>query len=76
MKNQISSLTEYLKKYQESVDDPKKFWGEIADTFYWHKKWDDVVDWYFEGEDAPNVKWFLNAKLNITENIFERNLPY
>ncbi|MDA0986761.1 MAG: acetate--CoA ligase [Bacteroidetes bacterium] len=75
MKNQISSLQEYLKKYQESVDDPKKFWGEIADTFNWHKKWDDVVDWYFEGEDAPNVKWFLNAKLNITENIFERNLP-
>ncbi len=41
---------------------------------YWHKKWDNVLDWKFDGEDAPDVNWFVNGKLNITENIFERNL--
>jgi len=75
MTNKISTLKEYFQKYDESVNDPKKFWGSIAESHLWHKKWDNVVDWYFEGKDAPNVKWFVNAKLNITENIFERNLP-
>ncbi|MSQ46367.1 MAG: acetate--CoA ligase [Ignavibacteria bacterium] len=76
MTNKISTLKEYFQKYDESVNDPKKFWGSIAESHLWHKKWDNVVDWYFEGQDAPNVKWFVNAKLNITENIFERNLPH
>ena len=30
--------------------------------------------WRFSGPGAPDVKWFVNGKLNITENIFERNL--
>ncbi len=75
MTNKILTLKEYFQKYDESVNDPKKFWGSIAESHLWHKKWDSVVDWYFGGKDAPNVKWFVNAKLNITENIFERNLP-
>jgi acetyl-CoA synthetase len=29
------------------------------------------VDWEFE---TPKVNWFVNGKLNITENIFERHL--
>jgi acetyl-CoA synthetase len=32
------------------------------------------LDWRFDGEDAPDVNWFVNGKLNITENIFERNM--
>jgi len=74
MTDKISNLAEYLEKYQESVANPESFWGKIAETHYWHKKWDKVLDWYFEGKDAPHVKWFVNGKLNITENIFERNL--
>ena len=74
MINKITSLAEYLQKYQESVADPDGFWGNIAESHYWHKKWDRVLDWRFEGKDAPDVKWFVNGKLNITENIFERNM--
>jgi len=74
MTNKISNLAEYLERYQESVANPESFWGKIAETHYWHKKWDKVLDWYFEGKDAPHVNWFVNGKLNITENIFERNL--
>ena len=29
------------------------------------------MSWNF---NDPDLKWFLNAKLNITENIFERNI--
>ncbi len=74
MVNKITSLAEYFQKYQESVADPEGFWGKIAESHYWHKKWDSVVDWRFSGPGAPDVKWFVNGKLNITENIFERNL--
>ncbi len=74
MLNKISDFADYLQKYQESIADPEKFWAQIAEANYWHKKWDRVVDWRFDGPGAPDVKWFVNAKLNITENIFERNL--
>jgi acetyl-CoA synthetase len=74
MVNKITSLAEYFQKYKESVADPEGFWAGIAEAHYWHKKWDKVVDWKFDGPKAPDVKWFVNAKLNITENIFERNM--
>ncbi len=74
MTNKISSFAEYLQKYQESVANPEKFWAEIAESNFWRKKWDNVVNWRFDGPDAPDVKWFENGKLNVTENIFERNM--
>ena len=67
----ITSLSDYFKKYEQSVKDPEEFWAEIADTFIWKKKWDKVLDWDF---DSVDIKWFENAKLNITENILEKNL--
>jgi len=72
MIKKISSMAEYHQQYQESVQDPEGFWAKQAETFMWQKKWDKVLDWNFK---EPNVKWFINGKLNITENIFERNLP-
>ena len=67
----IKSLSDYFKKYELSEKDPESFWSEIAESFTWKKKWDKVLDWDFE---KVNINWFQNAKLNITENIFERNL--
>ena len=67
----IKTLSEYFKKYELSEKDPEKFWSEIADSFIWKKKWDNVLESDFENAD---FKWFKNAQLNITENIFERNL--
>ena len=67
----ITSLYDYFKKYEQSVKDPEEFWAEIANTFIWKKKWDKVLDWDF---DSVDIKWFENARLNITENILEKNL--
>ncbi len=75
MTKKISNFAEYFQKYQESVNDPEGFWGEIAEDYQWHKKWDKVLEWSFTGPKAPDVNWFINGKLNITENIFERHLP-
>jgi len=68
----IQSFEEYKSKYQQSVEDPAKFWGDIAETFYWRKKWDTVLDYNF---DEPNINWFVGGKLNITENALDRHLP-
>jgi acetyl-CoA synthetase len=69
---QLKTFEEYKTAYKKSVDDPKLFWAEIAENFTWQKKWDKVLDWNFE---EPNIKWFLNAKFNITENAIDRHLP-
>ena len=71
MSDRIHSLSGYMYEYQKSVQDPESFWSRIADSFHWKKKWDKVVDWNFE---TPDVKWFVNGKLNITENILDRHL--
>lgn len=71
MSDRIHSLSGYFHEYQKSVADPENFWARIADSFHWKKRWDKVLDWDFDG---PDVKWFVNGKLNITENILERHL--
>jgi acetyl-CoA synthetase len=68
----ISSFNDYEKAYKKSIDSPEKFWEEIAEHFTWKKKWDKVLEWNFKD---PDVKWFINGKLNITENCIDRHLP-
>ena len=71
MSHKIQTLSGYIHEYQKSVQDPESFWARIAESFHWKKAWDKTLEWDFEG---PDVKWFFNGKLNITENIFERYL--
>ncbi|NOQ27726.1 MAG: acetate--CoA ligase [Bacteroidales bacterium] len=71
MVRKITSLGGYIHEYQKSVENPKAFWEQQAEDFYWRKKWDNALEWNFE---EPSVNWFVNGKLNITENIFERNM--
>ena len=70
-KLQIKSFEEYQQMYSKSVENPEKFWEEIAEEFYWQKKWDSVLEWNF---DEPKIEWFKGAKLNITENALDRHL--
>ena len=71
MSDRIKTLRDYTNHYHKSVVSPEKFWGEIAENFDWRKKWNQVLSWDFE---TPKISWFENAKLNLTENIFERLL--
>ncbi len=68
---QIKSLSDYQQAYKHSVESPEKFWAGIAAHFKWKKKWDKTLEWNF---DQPDVKWFVNGKLNITENCLDRHL--
>ena len=67
----INSLEQYHEDYKKSVEQPEEFWGDVASSFYWRKKWDKVLDWNFT---EPKVEWFKGGKLNITENCIDRHL--
>jgi len=69
----VSTLGGYIFEYQKSVTNPTGFWAHVADSFFWRKKWDNLLNWDFE---KAEIKWFEGAKLNITENIFERHQFY
>ncbi len=67
----IQSKQEYQEIYQKSIVQPEEFWNTIAEQFVWKKKWEQTVQWDF---NIPNIKWFINGKLNITENCLDRHL--
>ncbi|MGB0462001.1 MAG: acetate--CoA ligase [Flavobacteriales bacterium] len=67
----IQSFSDYRTAYQRSVSNPEGFWEEIARTFTWKKPFTRVCDWDFAG---PDVKWFSDGILNITENVLDRHL--
>lgn len=68
---QIRSLEEYHQVYNRSVADPEGFWAEQASSFIWKKPWSKVLKWNFK---TAETKWFLGAKLNITENCLDRHV--
>ena len=68
----VENLEQYFKMYNKSVREPKKFWERIADeNFTWYQKWDKVLEYDMSKAD---IKWFKNAKLNITKNCIDRHL--
>lgn len=54
--------------YGKADKDPIKFWEELADDLFWFKKWKRGFK-----HTPPYFKWFLEGKINITTNIFEKN---
>jgi acetyl-CoA synthetase len=68
---QIKSVEDYKEQYRKSVEQPEEFWSGVAENFQWRKKWDKVLEWNFT---EPRIKWFVNGKLNITENCIDRHL--
>ena len=67
----IKSIEEYRKIYKESIENPEKFWGELAEQLDWYKKWDKVLV-----DDFANAKheWFVGGKLNVCYNCVDRHL--
>ncbi len=68
----INTLPKYFDVYRISEQDPEEFWSVVAENnFQWKKKWDKVLESDFT---KAETKWFINGKLNITENCIDRHL--
>lgn len=68
----ITTFENYTKQYKLSIENPEHFWEQQAETFLWKKKWNKVLKWDF---NIPQTEWFIDGKLNITENCLDRHLP-
>jgi acetyl-CoA synthetase len=54
--------------YKTAAKNPVLFWEKLAQKLFWQKKWEKIFE-----HQPPYFQWFLGGKLNITENIFEKN---
>jgi acetyl-CoA synthetase len=55
--------------YERADRDYLAFWEEQANNLFWHKKWDQVLDW-----QSPFAKWFVGGKLNASYNALDRHV--
>ncbi len=55
--------------YQDG-EDYVKFWGDQAHQILWRSPWSETLDW----SNPPFAKWFVGAKLNVTESCLDRHL--
>lgn len=66
----IKNLDEYKNLYEQSVNDPSKFFEHIAkQDLYWMEDFKNVHN----GEFA-NTRWFDGGKTNISVNCIDRHL--
>ena len=64
----IKSLAQYRKLHAESINAPEKFWGRQAKAeLTWFKPWTKVLQW-----KAPNAKWFVGGRLNVSHNCLDQ----
>jgi len=72
----ISGRDAYDKMWKRSVEEPEKFWADVAEQqVTWFKKWDKVMDYNFDIKKGPiYVKFFEGGKLNVSYNCLDRHL--
>ncbi|CAG1066685.1 acetyl-CoA synthetase [uncultured bacterium] len=70
-KAHIKGAAEYEQLYKESIEDPDAFWERMGGILDWSRKWDKVSEWDFH---KPQVKWYLNGRLNASYNCLDRHL--
>lgn len=72
----ISSLEEYKRLYKLSIENPQKFWRDIAiSEFYWEKlpSEKDFLNYNFDPTNGKIfVEWMRGAKTNICYNAVDR----
>src|SRR6266480_93271 len=66
----LTSLTvkDYQALYDQAAGDLEGFWNAIAQEFSWETPWTKVM----EGQ-APETRWFVGGRLNITTNCLDRH---
>lgn len=54
--------------YQESIDEPAKFWGREAQAIDWQTPYTQVLDY----SKAPFARWFVDGRTNLCHNAVDR----
>ncbi|KAL5398826.1 hypothetical protein PMIN02_001199 [Paraphaeosphaeria minitans] len=70
-KPHLDGLEHYQKLYKESIQDPHKFWGNLArDLLTWERDFQTVHAGSFENGDNA---WFVEGRLNASYNCVDRH---
>ncbi|XP_047124261.2 acetyl-coenzyme A synthetase, cytoplasmic isoform X1 [Hydra vulgaris] len=70
----VTSMEQYSSMYKESIENPEKFWTNIADDFFWKYKWTGkFMDYNFDlSKGNVFVKFMEGGKTNICYNVLDR----
>ena len=64
---------QYIKMYNESINDSEGFWKKHAKRINWIKNFSKVKDISFDKADLY-IKWFEDGTLNVSANCIDRHL--
>ena len=64
---------EYIKMYNESINDSEGFWKKHAKRINWIKNFSKVKNISFDKTDLY-IKWFEDGTLNVSANCIDRHL--
>ncbi len=71
----VSSMAQYKQMWDESINNPDKFWLEQAKSLTWFKKPTESLRYTW---DVANRKiehtWFADGQLNVSVNCLDRHL--
>jgi acetyl-CoA synthetase len=63
----------YFRLYDDSVNNPDKFWGEHGKRLHWMQPYKRVKNTSFTGD--VHIRWFEDGTLNASYNCIDRHLP-
>ena len=66
---QRDALVRDSSVHEAAARDPQRYWEDQAESLQWHAHWSRVLDW-----TPPHAKWFVDGKLNVSENCLDRHL--
>lgn len=62
-----ANATENLVR--RAAADPIGYWEDEARKLSWFQSWDKALEW-----NAPDAKWFVGGKLNVSYNCLDRHV--
>ena len=60
-------MSRYQEEFNQSIQHPDQYWGEIAKAVHWEKTWDKVLD----DSNKPYYRWFTGAEVNTCYNALD-----
>ncbi len=65
----VSSHHAYTAMHMQSLEEPEMFWREQTKDLAWRAPWTAFSEW-----TLPRARFFVGAKLNLTESCLDRHL--
>ncbi len=65
----IASRAQYDALYKESVESPETFWKRETSDLVFDTPWSALSEW-----KPPHAKWFIGARLNVSQSCLDRHL--